>query len=316
MLEPVTLDQLRVLIAIADTGSFSAAARKLKRAQSAISHSVAALETSLEFPLFDRASHRPALTEAGRGMLSDARAVVARADELRERAKSIAQQVEPELSLVVDVMFPVAVLMESLSALQEAFPLLSVTVHTEALGAVEARLRDGTARLGIGPEIQPGVVGPIDRRPLTTIVMASVVAAGHPLAAWAGPIPRHELERHVQLVLTDRSQLTQGVMRGVVSPHVWRFADLATRHAFLAAGFGFCNMPLHTVDADLAAGRLKRIVAEGWEKADYSIRLDLMYPRGHVPGRAACWLIRHMEEKFTEANLQQTAAPVQRPRKP
>ena len=47
MLEPVTLDQLRVLIAIAETGSFSAAARRLKRAQSAVSHAVMALEQEL-----------------------------------------------------------------------------------------------------------------------------------------------------------------------------------------------------------------------------------------------------------------------------
>ena len=49
MLEPVTLDQLRILMAIVETGSFSAAARRLSRAQSAVSHAVLALGT----PLFD-----------------------------------------------------------------------------------------------------------------------------------------------------------------------------------------------------------------------------------------------------------------------
>ncbi len=298
MLEPVTLDQLRVLIAIADGGSFSAAARKLRRAQSAISHAVASLEASLGFSLFDRASHKPQLTDAGRTILTDARAVVSRADELRERAKSIAEDVEPDLSLAVDVMFPVEVLTESLLALRAAFPLLGVTVHTDALGAVEARLRDGTARLGIGPDFQIDTSGPIERRPLTEIVMASVVAAEHPLAAWPSTIPRHELARHVQLVLTDRSQLTSGIIRGVVSPRVWRFADLATRYGFLKAGLGFCNMPLHMVKEDLAAGRLKRIVAEGWEEPEYTIPLYLMFPRGHVPGRAARWFIKDVEARF------------------
>jgi DNA-binding transcriptional LysR family regulator len=307
LLEPVTLDQLRVLIAIADAGSFSAAARKLKRAQSAISHAVASLEASLAFSLFDRASHKPQLTDAGRIMLADARAVVSRAGELRERAKSIAEDVEPDLSLAVDVMFPVEVLTESLRALQVAFPLLAVTVHTDALGAVEARLRDGTARLGIGPDFQVDATGPIERRPLTEIAMASMVARDHPLAAWQGTIPRHELERHVQLVLTDRSQLTSGIMRGVVSPRVWRFADLATRYGFLKAGLGFCNMPLHMVKDDLATGRLKRIVVEGWERPDYAIPLYLMFPRGHVPGRAACWLIKDMEARFKQSA---TIAPV------
>ena len=301
MLESVTLDQLRVLIAIADAGSFSAAARRLKRAQSAISHAVASLEVSLGFSLFDRASHKPQLTDAGRTMLVDARAVVSRADELRARAKSIAEDVEPDLSLAVDVMFPVEVLTESLRALQRTFPLLPVTVHTDALGAVEARLRDGTARLGIGSDFQVDAPGPIERHPLTEIMMASMVAREHPLAAWQGTIPRRELERHVQLVLTDRSQLTSGIMRGVVSPRVWRFADLATRYEFLKAGLGFCNMPLHMAKNDLAAGRLKRIVAEGWEKAAYALPLYLMFPRGHMPGRAASWLIEDMQARFRQS---------------
>jgi DNA-binding transcriptional LysR family regulator len=300
MLQPVTLDQLRVLIAIADTGSFSAAARRLTRAQSAVSHAVAALEAALGFPLFEREGRRPVLTDAGRTMLADARAVVGRAEELRERAKSIADDVEPELSLAVDMFFPVDVLTESLNALQAAFPLLTVTVHTEGLGAVEARLRDGSARLGIGANPMDEARSPIERRFLTEIAIASVVAATHPLAVWKGPIPRQEIERHVQLVLTDRSQLTSGVLRGVVSPRVWRFADLATRYAFLKAGFGFCNMPLHMVKDDLAAGRLTRIVAEGWDSPEYRLPLHLMFPRGHVPGRAACWLIRHMEARFNQ----------------
>ncbi|HUH77072.1 MAG TPA: LysR family transcriptional regulator, partial [Devosia sp.] len=54
MLDRLTLDQLRVLVTIAELGSFSAAARKLQRVQSAISQTVRALESSLDVTLFDR----------------------------------------------------------------------------------------------------------------------------------------------------------------------------------------------------------------------------------------------------------------------
>src|SRR5579871_312269 len=91
MLEAVTLDQLRMLIAIADTGSFSAAAKRLKRAQSAVSHGVGQLETALGLKLFDRGARRPRLTEAGETVLADARSVVTRTAELRARARSIAE---------------------------------------------------------------------------------------------------------------------------------------------------------------------------------------------------------------------------------
>src|SRR5215469_5649870 len=270
MLEPVTLDQLRVLMAIAETGSFSAAARQLKRAQSAVSHAVMALEQALRVELFDRSGRVPKLTEAGRILLGDATAVVGQAEALRSRAQNMAEGIEPELSLAVAEMFPTDALIESIRALQAAFPRLPITLHTESIGAAE-----------------------------------------HPLAAYPGPIPIRELERHIQLVLSERDWLVarakgkpvSNVLRGVVSPHAWRFVDLATRYSFLKAGLGFCNMPLHMVAADIEAGRLKRIEVEGWGEAAFSVAYFLLLRRGHEPGRAGCCLIRHLAERFPESKL-------------
>ena len=56
MIDPLTLDQMRVLVAVAETGSFSAAARKLGRVQSAISQAVQAMEQALQLTLFDRSA--------------------------------------------------------------------------------------------------------------------------------------------------------------------------------------------------------------------------------------------------------------------
>jgi len=309
MLEPVTLDQLRILMAIAEAGSFSAAARRLRRAQSAVSHAVLALETALGVALFDRDGRASKLTEAGRVLLGDARAVVSRTEELRARAQSMAEGIEPELSLAVDVMFPTDVLIDSVRALQAEFPLLPVTLHTEGMGTVETRVREGTARLGISPDLERLPNDGLVRRFLTDITLVGVVAAGHPLARFSGPIPTKELERHVQLVLSDRDWLiarAQGkpvasAFRGAISPHVWRFVDLGTRYAFLMAGFGFCNMPLHMVDRDIEAGRLKRIEIEGYGKPAFTVPNYLVLRSGREPGRAACWLIRHMEQRFQEA---------------
>ena len=65
---------------------------------------------------------------------------------------------------------------------------------------------------------------------------------------------------YVQLVLTGRTAFAQNLRGGIISHHVWRFADLATRLEFLLAGFGWCNMPWHMIEAHVAAGRLKRLV--------------------------------------------------------
>ena len=73
MIDPLTLDQMRVLVAVADEGSFSAASRALGRVQSAISQSIQTLETTLGVSLFDRSYKTPRLTDAGRAIVDDAR---------------------------------------------------------------------------------------------------------------------------------------------------------------------------------------------------------------------------------------------------
>src|SRR6185295_11194960 len=106
MLDGLSLDQLRTFIAAADTGSFSAAGRQLGRAQSVVSQTLANLEGQLGVRLFDRRGHRPALTEHGAALIAEARQVVGSMDGFKARAKGLAEGLEPELAVTVDVMFP------------------------------------------------------------------------------------------------------------------------------------------------------------------------------------------------------------------
>ena len=102
MIGNLTLDQLRVLVTIADTGSFSAASRELRRAQSAISQAVANLEGIQGVELFDRRGHRPLLTEVGRVLVDQARLVLASATRFEAVAASTRAGVEPELTIAID----------------------------------------------------------------------------------------------------------------------------------------------------------------------------------------------------------------------
>jgi|SRR5882724_2828017 len=101
MLDGVSLDQLRTFIAAADAGSFSAAGRRLKRAQSVVSQTLANLEGQLGVKLFDRSARFPVLTDQGRALLADARTVAGNMDLFKARAKSLACSLEPELSVAV-----------------------------------------------------------------------------------------------------------------------------------------------------------------------------------------------------------------------
>src|SRR3979411_84326 len=121
MLDGVSMDQLRGFIASVDEGSFSAAARRLRRAQSAVSELVSSLEDQIGVTLFDRSGRYPKLTAEGAVLLADARGVVAGLDFMKARAKGIAAGLEPELSVVVEVCFPMAVITEKAKAIWQHF---------------------------------------------------------------------------------------------------------------------------------------------------------------------------------------------------
>lgn len=301
MLDRLTLDQMRVLVAVAEAGSFSAAARRLGRVQSAISQSVQSLETVLGISLFDRDGKTPQLTDAGRTILDGARHLVAGAETLRARAESIAADVEPQLTLAIDSIFPNAVLMASLKALSEVHPCLPVTLFTEGLGAAEQRLRDGAARLAIYSPLTTGARG-LETEFLAAIPFVPVVAPDHPLAAEPGPIGREVLERHVQLILTDRTTLSAGMSGGVVSLRIWRFVDMSSRLDYLLGGFGWGNMPLHMVEEHLAAGRLKRLDLRENSGRLLRVPVHVVHERGRAPGRAGRWLIGDLRRRLPQAD--------------
>jgi DNA-binding transcriptional LysR family regulator len=81
------LEQLRLFVSVAEQRSFSAVARKQRKAQSAVSSSIALLEEDLGVSLFERSSGRqPKLTEAGNALLEEAREVLRQCERLNGRA--------------------------------------------------------------------------------------------------------------------------------------------------------------------------------------------------------------------------------------
>ena len=104
MLDGLTLDQFAAFVTVVEEGSFSAAARKLNRAQSAITYTVQALEAQTGTDLFDRSAYRPTLTPAGRALVPRARRVLESVADWRKQARSLTQGVEARLILALDMM--------------------------------------------------------------------------------------------------------------------------------------------------------------------------------------------------------------------
>ncbi len=291
--DALTLDQLRLFLAVVDAGSFSAAARSLRRAQSAVSYGVGNLEKQLDVQLFDRTTRTPSLTPAGRELLTETREACAQIDHLRARARGIRQGVEPTLGLVVDHLFPVRVLARALAAFRQQFPMVSLTLHTEALGAVYELVARGVCAIGIGNPV-PHVPEGLARRPVGRVTMVHVAAPGHPLGKLRGVLPARRVREHVQIVLADRSRLTEGQDFGVYTERRWRVMDLSTKHALLRAGLGWGGMPLHLVADDLARKRLVQLRLEEADAEAREVQLFAIHRTAEPPGPAATWLLGHL----------------------
>ncbi len=294
MLEALSLDQLRMFIAAAETGSFSAAGRKLRRAQSLVSQTVANLEAQLDVRLFDRAKKYPQLTGAGQALLIEAKAVIDRMDGFKARARTMAEGVEPELSAVVDVMYPMAALTKAVGFFKQTYPSTPLLLYVEALGAAVQPVLDGRCRIGVIGSL-PIIPENVQSEPLMEVPFATVVAPHHPLAQIRGIVPLSSLREHVQLVLTDRSTLSEGRTFGVVSPLTWRLADLGAKLEFLRAGFGWGHMPMPVIEECLARKELTRIRIEGGS-AYAGLPMLAVYRKDAPPGPAGRAFIQQLKQ--------------------
>ncbi|MBO9575963.1 MAG: LysR family transcriptional regulator [Sphingobium sp.] len=289
-----TYDQLQIFLCVVDAGSFAGAARRLNRAVSVVSYGIANLEAQLGLTLFEReGTRRPVLTEAGEAMLAEARAVARDMDGLRARAKGLIEGLEAGVSLVVDVMLPPDRLGAALRAFNERFPTVALRLHVEALGAVMAKVLDGEAIIGISGPLNAGTSG-LSWIGAGSVPLVPVAAPDHPLAMMSPPLPGAARE-HIQLVLSDRSPLTEGQDFSVLSPRTWRLADLGAKHALLRQGIGWGNMPLPLVEGDLLAGTLVKLALPDWPAPSYTF--SAIWRTATPPGPAACWLV----EQFTKA---------------
>ncbi len=290
-----TLDQLRQFLAVVDEGSFNGAARRLGRAISVVSYGIAGLEAQLGITLFEReGSRRPMLTEAGKALLADARAIADNVDALMAGVRGYNQGLEAELTLALDVMYPTSAVASILNEFQHVFPTVELRLHIEALGAIAALVLGGQAHLGVGGPViieDPA----LERVAIGAVELVPVAAPSHALARMTVIDPGTS-RQYRQLVLTDRSPLTEGRDFSVLSARTWRLADLGAKHALLLEGIGWGNMPRHVVEDDLAKGRLVQLPVP--EAPGLAYGLNALWRKDCPPGPARSWMLQALRDRI------------------
>ncbi|MDX7953716.1 LysR family transcriptional regulator [Lichenihabitans sp. Uapishka_5] len=300
MIGSLTLDQLRVLVAVADAGSFSAAGRKLGRVQSAVSQAVQTLEDAQGVQVFDRSGHKPRFTPVGASLLEQARHVLSSVGRFEAVAAGARIGLEPALNVAIDPFVPTAPLIDSLHALRGAFPDLPVNFWTEGIGGAERRLGDGSASLGVCLLV-PAPPPSLTAYGLMDLRLVAVATPGHPLVQLGRPLHRVDLEAQTQLVLSYPND-QDGTAFGIVGSRLWRFVDLGRRLDFLLAGLGWCKVPHHLVAPHIAAGRLVELVIPDESiMQSASLRIYAAHGRDRPLGRAGGWLLADLRTRLRTA---------------
>lgn len=287
-----TLDQLRHFVSTAELGGFSAAARHLGKAQSAVSTSISLLEADFGVDLFDRSRRSVKLTDAGHVLLREARDLLRQAGELEERAQHLSSGSETKLVLALDRALPPQAINALCVEISEHAPELEVSLLWGTTREVVARVDAGEcdAAFAVTHEVRRGHLERTSLSTIGTVPQGLFVGTGHPLLSEAA-LQRKHLARYRQLLLLGQEEETP-----VLGHRVWRSDDLYWLANWVAEGLGWAVLPLHVAEQPCHAHGICRLHAPALELVSPVVKM--LWARGRPLGPFLEWLGGRFREQL------------------
>ncbi|HUR90341.1 MAG TPA: LysR family transcriptional regulator [Ramlibacter sp.] len=297
----LTPDALSLLQAVAQTGSFAAAARELGLVPSAVTYRIRQIEDALDVLLFDRSSRQARLTDAGSELLREGARLLQEIDAVANRVKRVATGWESQLTLAVDTVISCSTMMELAQAFFELTPTTRLRLRDEALSGTLEALTGGEADLAIGVVQEPGTASGVQTLPLGDVEFVFAVAPHHALAKAKEPISDEVRQKHRAIAVADSIQrgaaATFGLLAGqdVLTVPTMR-AKLDAQLRGLGAGF----LPEPMARPHIERGTL---VVKQVQRAARVVRLNYSWRSSPAPGRALEWWLQQLESPATRKAL-------------
>ncbi|MBI1262783.1 MAG: LysR family transcriptional regulator [Rhizobiales bacterium] len=289
-MQPNLVDQLEVFLAIAETGSFSAAAKRLGRAVSAVTYGLGNLESHYQITLFDRSGYRPRLTEEGHALLQDAEIIFRRIDRLNARISALRNNADVEIRIAVDAGFDHALLGAAVADLMAEFPHVNLRLKTVHEASAMTELQAGKVQIALLP-LQAGLPGKgIDGRDIALAQHRIVAAPGHPLAKLPDGFPLSALDDHRQIIVADPEIDMRRLDYRVHITDVMIVDSYEMQIELIRRGIVWGFALTHHVRADVAAGRLRELHCAAVEQPG-TLRFGAVWLVKTPPGPAATRLL-------------------------
>ncbi len=299
--EALTPDALTLLQAVAQAGSFAAAARRLGLVPSAVTYRIRQLEDALDVLLFDRSSRQARLTSAGTELLREGGRLLAEIDAVANRVKRVATGWESRLTIAVDTVISSSVVMELVQSFYGLAPVTRLRLRDESLSGTLEALTSGQADLAVGVGLEPGTASGIQSSVLGEIAFVYAVAPHHPLAPIQGPLPDDLLQQHRAIAVADSVQRGAGITLGLMAGQ--DVLTVPTMRAKLDAqlrGLGGGFVPEPMVRPYVDSGRL---VVKEVQRSARLARLSYAWRSSPSPGRALQWWLAQLESVPTRHAL-------------
>ncbi len=255
------LASLEAFLAIAETGSFSAAGERLHLTQPAVSKRIAVLEAQLGRRLFDRFGREVALTEAGRALLPRARSILGDLDDTRRALDNLDAAIGGRLQLATSHHIGLHRLPPLLRRFSRSHPGVALDLHfldSEQAWADVLHGRIELALTTLGPAAPPLRASPVWDDPLEF-----VVAPDHPLAA-REEVSLHDIAAH-PAVLPDANTFTHRIVAGCfaaqgLSPTLRMTTNtMETLKMLAGVGLAWSVLPHTMIDAQVVALRVRNV---------------------------------------------------------
>ncbi|HEJ7988045.1 TPA: LysR family transcriptional regulator [Serratia marcescens] len=292
-------DNIELFLAVLDRGSFSAAARALRRVPSAVSMGIANMEAELGFALFDRSHREPTPTALALALAPHARLIAGQLKQLQVHAIELSQGLESRLSIGVASDINGASLLAAVKTLSQRYPLLNIEVlsapqddvlhmlHQERIGVCLA-----FGGLNINSAEQFHSVGAES--------LVAMVSPQHPaLDGAAGELFLEDLVNVRQIMVASRD-LPIGDLRPRVAEAYWRTDSLPMALNMVEAGLGWGNFPLSLAEPLLAQGRLVRLKFKN-TKNELRLPMHLIWLKSRPLDKAARELVELMRAALQES---------------
>jgi molybdate transport repressor ModE-like protein len=297
----LTPDALSLLQAVAQTGSFAAAARELGLVPSAVTYRVRQVEDALDVLLFDRSSRQARLTDAGTELLREGSRLLQEIDAVANRVRRVATGWESQLTVALDTVISCSTVMELAQDFFQLAPTTRLRLRDEALSGTLDALTSGQADLAVGVTHEPGTATGVQTEVLGEIEFVFAVAPHHPLAKVREPISDELRQKHRAIAVADTTPRGNAATFGLLAGQdVLTVANMRAKLDAQLRGLGGGFVPEPMARPHIERGTL---VVKPVQRGARMVRLSYSWRTSTPPGRALQWWLQQLEHPATRRAL-------------